>query len=434
MPDSTPSDPPVRKMDRAIAKPWWKKRPAQIGAAVVVVALAGGAMLTLLPPPGTVDVDGQTLDTGEVVRGPFQDYVPLRSEVIPRDIIYITAQSAGRVEQVIANDGEAVTAGQVLARLSNPDLTLDVSSREADISGRLSDTNNQMMTLQTQQSTRQQALADAAYAVHKAEEDLSKRQLLRAQGILNDANIKPYADEVVYQKARLKALQDDQAHDNAFFDGQRHQISASAGDLRRSLDEVRQGLSALSVSAPGAGRLTDFELKPGQAVKQGDPLGEVDSEGTYKLRAQVDEFYLSRLSVGLKATANVHGQTINVHISKVFPQVTENHVTVEMAFDGAVPADLKRGEAVDARLSLGSTQTAVLAPSGNWLNDSNGTSVFVVNAAGDRADRRVISIGRRNPEFAEVLGGLKPGDRIVTGTAQDLSKAQHLHLTGKRPS
>ncbi len=414
-----------------MAKPWWKKRPAQVGGAVIVLAVASGFALTLLPPPGTVDIAATSVDVGDVVRGPFQDYVPLRSEVIPLDTVYITAQSPGRVEQVMATDGAQVTPGQVLARLSNPDLTLDVSSREADISGRLSDTNNQMMTLQTQQSSREQALADAAYAVHKAEEDLSKRQLLRAQGILNDANIKPYADEVEYQKARLKALQASQAEDTAFFAGQKHQVEASAGDLRRSLGEVRQGLSALSVTAPVVGRLTDFELKPGQAVKQGDPLGEVDSEGTYKLRAQVDEFYLARLSTGLKATANVHGQTVNVHISKVFPQVTDNHVTVEMEFDGRMPADLKRGEAVDARLSLGNTSTAILAPAGNWLTDNNATSVFVVNAAGNRADRRTVSIGRRNPEYAEVLSGLKPGERIVTGAGQDLAKAQHLHLTGQ---
>ncbi len=431
MPDSTPSDPPVRKMDRVLAKPWWKKRPAQLGAAAVVLAVAGVSSLALLPPPGSVDIAASSVDTGDVVRGPFQDYVPLRAEVVPLDTVYLTAQSAARVDTVIATDGAEVRPGQVLARFSNPDLTLEVSSREADISGRLSDTNTQMMTLRTQQASREQELADTAYALHKAEEDLSKRQALREHGILNDANVKPYADEVEYQKARLKALQTAQAQDGAFFASQQHQIEASAGDLRRSLGEARQGLEALNVTAPVVGRLTDFELKPGQAVKQGDPLGEVDSEGTYKLRAQVDEFYLARLVTGLKATANVHGQTVNVHISKVFPQVTDNHVTVEMQFDGQMPSDLKRGEAVDARLSLGSTQTAILAPAGTWLNESNGTSVFVVNAAGNRADRHAISIGRRNPEYAEVTGGLKPGDRIVISAAKDLVKAQHLHLTGK---
>ncbi len=434
MPDSTPTEPPVRRMDRIVAKPWWKKRPAQVGAGVIVLAIAGGIVLIQLPPPGTFDINASSVDTGTVVRGAFQDYVPLRAEVVPLDTVYLTAQSAGRIDQVIATDGAEVKPGQVLARLSNPDLTLDVSSREADISGRLSDTNTQMMTLRTQQATREQELADTTYALHKAQEDLAKRELLRAQGILNDANVQPFADEVEYQKARLKALQASQTQDGAFFSAQQRQIAASAGDLRRSLGEVRQGLDGLNVTASAAGRLTDFELKPGQAVKQGDPLGEVDSEGTYKLRAQVDEFYLARLAAGQKATANVHGQIVNVHITRVFPQVTDSHVTVEMQFDGTMPTDLKRGEAIDARLSLGDTQTAVMAPSGNWLTDGNGATVFVLNAAGDRADRRAISLGRRNPEYAEVLAGLKPGDRIVTGAAQDVTKAQHLHLTGKQAS
>ena len=434
MADSTPTDPPVRRMDRVIAKPWWKKRPAQLGAAAVVLVVSGGMALTLLPPPGTFDIAASSVDTGTVVRGAFQDYVPLRAEVVPLDTVYLTAQSAGRIDQVIAADGAQVKPGQVLARLSNPELTLDVSSREADISGRLSDTNTQIMTLRTQQASREQELADTAYALHKAQEDLSKRQILRAQGILNDANVQPFADEVEYQKARLKALQASQAQDGAFFAGQQRQIAASAGDLRRSLGEVRQGLDALSVTAPTAGRLTDFELKPGQAVKQGDPLGEVDSEGTYKLRAQVDEFYLARLATGQKATANVHGQTVNVHITRVFPQVTDNHVTVEMQFDAAMPSDLKRGEAVDARLSLGDTKTAVMAPSGNWLTDGNGTSVFVLSPTGDHADRRAVSIGRRNPEYVEVLSGLQPGERIVTSAGQEITKAKHLHLTGKPAS
>ena len=421
-------------MDRVVAKPWWKKRPAQLGAAAIVLVSAAGVVLTQLPPPGTFDVNASSIDTGTVLRGAFQDYVPLRAEVVPLDTVYLTAQSAGRIDQVIATDGAEVKPGQVLARLSNPELTLDVSSREADISGRLSDTNTQMMTLRTQQASREQELADTTYALHKAQQDLAKRELLRAQGILNDANVQPFADEVEYQKARLKALQSSQTQDGAFFSAQQRQIEASAGDLRRRLGEVRQGLDGLNLTAPATGRLTDFELKPGQAVKHGDPLGEVDSEGTYKLRAQVDEFYLARLATGQKAMANVHGQTVNVHITRVLPQVTDSHVTVEMQFDGVMPQDLKRGEAIDARLSLGDTQTAVMAPSGNWLTDGNGTSVFVLNTAGDHADRRAVSLGRRNPEYAEVLSGLKPGDRIVTGAAQDVTKAQHLHLTGKQAS
>ncbi len=422
--DQTPRGP----MDRSVRPQWYKRRPYQLGMGVAVLTTLTGLAFIALPAPNTVTLNATSVDTGEVVRAAYQDYVPLRASVVPQTTIYITAETSGRVETVSVNDGEAVVAGQPLARLANPDLTLAVSSREADISGRLSDTNSQLMNLQTAREAREQTIADVAYALHKAEEDLAKKQLLRERDVLNDAYVKTSADEVAYQKSRLASLNAAQATATRFYADQRQQILASASDLRQSLNEARQSLGALTISAPAVGRLTDFNLKPGQSVKMGDPLGEVDSEGSYKLRAEVDEFYLSRLSAGLKAQAHVHDRDVTVHIAKVFPQVSNGHIVVELAFDNAPPADLTRGEAVDVRLSLGNTTQALLAPVGSWLNDTGGASVFVLNSSGTSADRRTITVGRRNPEYAEILSGLKPGDRIVTSGTQNLTKAQHIRF------
>ncbi|MGN6423561.1 MAG: efflux RND transporter periplasmic adaptor subunit [Asticcacaulis sp.] len=400
-----------------------------MAAFVIALLAAGGAAFLILPPPGTMTTELASVDSGEVVKGPFQDYVPLRASVAPLDITYITAVAGGQVAGLSAQDGDMVAAGQELARLDNPNLSLQVASQEADVSGRLSDTNNQLMTLRTNEAERDQALADAQYALHKAQENLQRYQRLREQGVANDANVKPYADEADYQRARVASLEKAQGSDASFFAGQRQQIDASAQDLRRSLAAVRRGLDALTLRAPIAGRLTGFDLKPGQAVKAGDALGEVDSEGQWKLSAEVDEFYLTRLSPGLSATANVHGQNVSVRISKIYPQVHDGHITVELQFDGLMPADLKRGEAIDVRLSLGKTSQALLAPSGSWLNDSNGTYAFVLDASGKRADRRAITTGRRNPDYVEVLSGLKPGERIVTSSLAAYAKAQHLRFT-----
>lgn len=420
---------PAARMDRRLARPWWRRRPILMAAFVIALLAAGGAAFLILPPPGTMTTELASVDSGEVVKGPFQDYVPLRASVAPLDITYITAVAGGQVAGLSAQDGDMVAAGQELARLDNPNLSLQVASQEADVSGRLSDTNNQLMTLRTNEAERDQALADAQYALHKAQENLQRYQRLREQGVANDANVKPYADEADYQRARVASLEKAQGSDASFFAGQRQQIDASAQDLRRSLAAVRRGLDALTLRAPIAGRLTGFDLKPGQAVKAGDALGEVDSEGQWKLSAEVDEFYLTRLSPGLSATANVHGQNVSVRISKIYPQVHDGHITVELQFDGLMPADLKRGEAIDVRLSLGKTSQALLAPSGSWLNDSNGTYAFVLDASGKRADRRAITTGRRNPDYVEVLSGLKPGERIVTSSLAAYAKAQHLRFT-----
>ena len=429
MPDASSTNTPIRKMDRTLTRPWYRKRPFQIGAVVAAVSAISLTLFLLRPASNTVDVNAVNLDAREVVRAAYQDYVPLRAEVVPLVTVFITAEAAGRVESVAADDGVMVAAGQPLARLSNPSLTLEVSTREADISARLSDSTSQLMNLQTQAQAREQTRADVAYALHKAEQELARRSTLRDQGVINDAALKIYADEVSYQRSRLAALKTSENQETAFYQSQRQQIIASADDLRHSLTEVRKGLTALTVAAPTAGRLTGFDLKPGQAVTQGLALGQVDSEGTYKLRAQVDEYYLQRLSTGLKAQARLHEQTVNVHVSKVFPQVTNGRVTVELEFDSAVPSDLKRGEAADIRLQMSAGgEVATLAPSGSWVSDSNGTSVFVLDAKGDKASRRAVTIGRRNPEYVEVLSGLKPGERIIVAGTSSYQKAQHLRL------
>ncbi|WP_243692091.1 HlyD family efflux transporter periplasmic adaptor subunit [Caulobacter sp. BK020] len=418
-------------MDRRIERRW-RPTPAQLWATgLVALAVAGLLAWGLSPKAGTVDVEAATLSFGEVVRAPYLDYAPLRAEVAPAETTFIAAETSGRVEAVLAADGDLVAAGQELARLSNPQLSLEVTAREADIAARLSDNTGRLMSLKGAEESREQALADTAHALSRARQDLDRRQVLLAKAMLSPAAVQPYLEEVDYQKERLATLRAAQRSDAAFYAEQRAQAARSAQDLRRSLAETRAGRSALVVRAPTAGRLTAFDLKPGQAVAMGSALGQVDAEGAYKLRAKLDEFYLPRLSVGQGAQATVRDHAVSARVTKVFPQVADGRATLELAFDGAAPGGLRRGETIDLRLSLGRPQAAVVAPSGAWLSDTGGAWAFVVSADGQRAERRAITLGRRNPEQAEVLSGLKPGERIVTAGAQDVAKAKGLRIRSK---
>ena len=179
---------------------------------------------------------------------------------------------------------------------------------------------------------------------------------------------------------------------------------------------VRASLSALVLRAPVAGRLTAFTLQPGQTLKAGDPVGQIDSEGQWKLTADVDQFYLGRVRSGLAATADVDGRSYPMSVIKILPQVTEGRFRVELGFRGTVPAGLNRGQTLDVRLVLGADRPAVVAPSGGWL-DAGGTTAFVLDGPGDsgaKAVRRAIVTGRRNPDQVEIVSGLAPGERIVT--------------------
>jgi HlyD family secretion protein len=414
-------------MDRRIARPKGRRRLLWIGggaAAVVALVLA----IFLLPPPGSLTVKSGDIEIGEVKHAPFQDYLPVRAEVAPLRTVFLSAVSGGQVDKLLALDGAEVAAGTALATLTNPQLELDVTSKEADIAGRLGDTSAQKLALERSRLDSQKEISDTNYNLLKARHDLEVRQRLHDQGFVSDAEVKTYAADAAYYAARLDALKSGQTRETAIAAAQADQIAKTGQRLKGNLGIVESSLGALTLRAPTAGRLTGFTLQIGQTLKAGDVVGQIDSEGAYKLTADVDEFYLGRVASGQRASADIDGHAFPLTVSRVLPQVTNGRFRAELTFDGGPPAGLRRGEAVDIRITLGETRTALVAPNGAWLDGSGGAYAFVVSPGGRRAERRTITVGRRNPEQVEITSGLKPGDRIVTSSHAGDEKFSHLIL------
>jgi HlyD family secretion protein len=400
-------------MDRRIERPHARRlrRWRRIGAAATVLALPALAFL-LAPASGSLSVGIAAIRTGSVERAPFKDYVPLRAEAAPLRTVYVTAVVGGQVAGLVAADGQSVAAGAPLARLTSPQLELEVASRSADIAGQLSATSGQRLSIQQTQAQGERDVAAARNELAKAQVALRQKQTLFDKGIVTRAAIDPLIAEVTYQQDRLAALGRSQTVSDRTLADQFAGVAVTARQLRESLAMTRAGLAALTLRAPVAGRLTAFTLQPGQMLKPGDPVGQVDSEGTWKLTADVDQFYLGRVRPGLAATADLDGRSAALTVLKVLPQVTDGRFRIELGFTGKPPNGLNRGETLDVRLTLGADRSAVVAPAGGWL-DAGGFTAFVL--VGDhKAVRRTITTGRRNPDQVEVITGLAPGERIVT--------------------
>ena len=416
-------------MDRRVAKPRWKHRRLALiaGAAVLAVAVVALAV-RLIPPPGSLTVKTSDIEIGQVARTPFQDYLPVRAEVAPLHTVFVTAVEGGQVDKVIVLDGTEVAAGTALATLTNPQLKLDVTSKEAEIAGRMGDASAQQLTLERNRLDREKEISETDYSLLKARHDLDIRQRLHEQGFVSDAEVKTYGDEANYYQNRLKDLKTGQHQEDAIAGAQAAQIHQTSGRLNSNLDVVRSSLDALVVRAPVAGRLTNFTLEPGQSLKAGDPAGQIDSEGAYKLTADVDEYYLGRVTAGQPATGDFDGHTVALTVSRVLPQVTSGRFRVELTFNKPPNIGLHRGESTDVRITLGDTQQALVAPNGAWLEEGGGSYAFVLDGGGHRADRRAITVGRRNPQQVEITSGLHPGDRVVTSSYDGYAKSTHLIL------
>jgi HlyD family secretion protein len=415
-------DRPVQRKRDLVSK--WRS------CAIVLAILAVAVLSWLLTPAsGSINVAETEIQTDMVTRTPFLDYLPIRTTVAAAKTTFVGTQQGGKVEKLIVQDGAYVEAGKPMATLSNPQLELDVSSREAAIAGQLGDLSGQDMTLELNRRDRANQADTTRYDLIKARRELALRQELHDKGIISDGAMARVRDEFEFQQQRLAKLEAGKYSEDRMAAFQASRLSESRVRLLGTLQAVRKGLDALTIRAPVTGRLTTFDIQPGQMLKAGDRVGQIDSEGDWKLVADVDEYYLSRIVVGQLASGRVDRDTnLPLIVDKVLPAVANGRFRVELGFRGNPSRGLYRGQTLDARVTLRRTTAALMVSNAGWLESSGGNFAFVLDADGRAARRRVIKIGRRNPEGVEILSGLKVGDQIIITDLSNYAKLSVLNL------
>jgi HlyD family secretion protein len=396
--------------DRPLVLPWWRRRLCKVAGAIAVligvyalVASLGGSDRNLRAERGKL-----TIET--VIRGTFNDFIPLAARVVPRETIYLDAIEGGRVDEVMVQAGDMVIAGQALVRLSNTDLELTVLDREARLIQSITELQARQSLLEQDRLNNEKQLAGIEYNIVRIERALNRRKALANE----PQETRDALQDELNLNHRLQPIQlESNQRQETLRVQQLPQIAAQLTKLHEDVEITRAKLDSLLVRAPVAGRMTAIDLQTGQNRNRGERLGELTPESGFKLVAAVDEYYLGRLRVKQTANAEIAGRDWPLEIERVYPQVKNGTFAVDLKFAGAPPAELLPGQAVRGKFALGTAANAIILPIGPYMQQSGGDWVFVLD--GDNtARKRRIRIDRRNIEQLEVLSGLKPGDRVIT--------------------
>ncbi len=396
-------------MDKPVArKRAWRRF---VPYAVIATAAHGGvAWLSLQQSKGhlyRLPVNRVTI--ASVIAGPFEDYIAVRGTVAPLIIDYLTTDQGGTVKQVLVEDGATVKRGQKLIILSNPALQLQVAA--------------QQITFEQTRFKYQHDLLEIEHQISKLKNDLARDKiLLDGNAIAPSTYLQEQADYNYNLQLRAATIASRNVEQRVRATQLTGQAAGSQTDLANA------GVDALTVRAPIDGQLTALDAEVGQSKAQGAVLGQVNSADRFKLTAQVDEFYLSHMSVGQESLFTVDGQGFKATIAKVYPQVINGTFKVDLHFDGSAPPDIHVGQAVDLKLELGGASQAVLVANGPFYQDTGGNWAFVVAPDGAYAERRNIRLGRRNPDYVEVVDGLKPGERIIVSGYEAFQKMDRVEF------
>jgi HlyD family secretion protein len=417
-------------MDRPIRLPWWRRRLwLRLGAAATAaVLIAAIAALFLGTAERSIRVAAAGVTVARVSQGVFHDFIPLRGKVVPLNTVYLDALEGGRVDRLLVQAGDTVTAGQPLVELSNTELELDVLDRE----GRLVESITQLQAYETQleqnRVANRKALAQFDYDVIRLQRSAARRNVLAADDA-EPLEVKDQVqDELDYDiKVRPMQAESNRKQEQLRLQ-QLPQIHSQLLKLQQDLTITHGKLDNLTVRAPVAGRLTAMDLKVGENRNRGERFGEITPDTGDKLAAEVDEYYLGRVQNGQTAAIEIGAETSVLQVVRVYPKVASGTFTVDLAFRDATPAGLLPGQTLQGKLALGADRTATILPAGAFLERTGGDWVFVLAKDGQSALRRSIKIGRRNDEQVEVLSGLAAGERAIISDYTGLERIDRIDL------
>jgi len=405
----------------------------------VKIAIGAGAVLVLallfwwfMPGAGSQTVTKNRLTISTVQTGRFEDFIPLRAKVTPLLTVYIDSIEGGRVDKVLVEDGADVVAGQPIAMLSNAELQLSTLARQTEVEQQINNMRSQELALSQTRLANERAILDAQLALTTARRQYEREAPLAAKGYVSGKQFNDTTDNYQYQQRRLAVLRRSQASDERLQSGQLDQQKASMKSMSAGLGIARNNLDALNLKAPVTGKLSGFSIQIGQSLQRGERIGQIDSPGKNKLQAGVDEFYLGRVQVNQSASVDWNGKTFRARVMKIYPQVQNGQFQVDLQFLGEEPQGVQRGQTLQAKLTLGDPAPAKLIPNGAFYNESGGAYVFVVAPDGNSAVKRQVRLGRRNPDFIEVLDGLDAGERVITSPYTGFADKDRLDLSNAK--
>lgn len=415
-------------MDRVIEKKTWTtKRLLTIGGIVAIVALIAVAYYNT-SGKSKLNQDTDRLTISEIKKGPYKDNIPVNGVVLPLTSIYLDATEGGRVEEKYVEDGAQMKKGEPILRMSNTDLMMTMMSSQNNVYNTLTQMQINQNAASQNTVNKRTAMADVESQYNEAERIYNLDKKLYAEKAIGMQEYKQAENNYNYYRQKRQLTEQILSQDSISRAQQAAQDKRSYQGSQNALSIMEKKVGDLIVRAPVDGQLTSLDAEIGENKNKGQRLGQIDVLSGFKVRVNVDEHYLSRIFVGQTGDFSFANKSYKLKIKKVFTQVLNNTFQVDMDFVGEVPQGIRRGQTLQIVLALSDETTAILLPKGGFYQQTGGNWIFKVSEDGKTATRVDIQLGRQSIDYYEVLGGLNPGDKVITSSYENYGTIQELVL------
>lgn len=400
------------------ALPYW-------GIAILIILIAS---MLLRNNVSTMRVNTETITISEVKSGLFNDYVRVTGQVLPMTTMQISPLETGVVKEIYIEEGAKVKAGDPILLLSNENLNLQILNAEADLAEKDNMLRNTLISMEQQKLTNQQDILQLEIDVRRYLRTYKSQKQLYADNLISKEDYLRAEEDYSLAKDRLNLVKHRAVQDSLYRSIEVKQMQESLDNMRLHMMMIRKRKDNLLVKAPINGELGLLDVVLGQSVAEGSKIGQINNLSSYKIEAQFDEHYIDRITTGLEADFERQNENFRAVIRKVYPEVRDGKFKADFKFSGEQPDNIRSGQTYYMNLQLGQPEKAILIPRGSFYQNTGGQWIYVISKNGKEAYKREIRIGRQNPQYYEVVDGLKPGDKVITSSYDNFGNNERLVL------
>lgn len=415
-------------MDKEIKPKYVKIKKYGIIGTVAVLIVAAAIFAVGKVGESTYKVDADSVTTGDVTRGMFNDFIRVNGHVETGVIVQVSALESGIVEHKWVEEGAEIQTGDIIVTLQNPNLRQQILDSESQLAEKQNMLRDTEIAMEKERSQVKQDLLSARTDYVRKQRAMEQKETLYKEKLISREEYMNAKEDCELARQNLMLLRERQHQDSLYRQVQVAMMRESLHNMQENFNLVRQRADNLNIRASHAGQLGTLSVELGQNVAAGQQIGQINILDNYKITVQIGEHYIDRVETGLRGKVERNDKKYDVTLFKVYPEVADGIFKADLRFDGALPENIRVGQTYYINLQLGDPTQAVLVPRGAFFQSTGGHQAYVLSEDGKSATLRDIKIGRQNTQYYEVLEGLSPGERIITSSYRNFGNAKKLIL------
>jgi len=393
------------------------------GAILAVVAITVGLSRLKAAAP-TVDRGAVWTDT--VKRGAMLRQVKGPGTLVPEQIRWITADTAGRIERLPLRPGARIEAGTTLMELSNPDVMLQALDAERQLAQARADLINLRNTLKTQELAQQSTIA----TLHTDEADAKRKAdaFKNLKGVLSDVELNQQIDKAqeLQKRMQIEAQRLDVMNGSL-----RDQVRAQEAQIERLKAVVsfrQKQVDSMKVKSIDEGVLSELPLELGQWVTPGALLAKVVKPERLKAIVRIPETQARDVALQQKAEIDTRNGVVQGKVARIAPSAAQGSVEVEVALPAELPRGARPDLTVEGTIELEKLNDVLYVGRPAGAQPDATVELFKLTKDGDLAVRTKVRLGRSSVSTIEVRDGLAEGDGVVLSDMTQYDNAERVRL------